>query len=103
MRFSIKFLDQFLLIFDRFGSHFGSQDGAKIDKKRCWKNDEKTMTTKMAKKSNTGAYDTVGPDDFGARGGGRRRGKPLLQGSWRKLEGRVGWMMEGSWKIELSG
>ena len=28
--------------FDQVGSHFGSQDGAKIDEKRCWKNDEKT-------------------------------------------------------------
>ena len=58
------------------------------------------MTTKMAKKSHPGAYDTVRPDGFGARGGGGRRGKPLLQGSWRKLEDRVEWMMEveGSWK-----
>ena len=54
------------------------------------------MTTKMAKKSKTGAYDTGFPGEPGARGGGRRRGKPLLQGSWRKLEDRVEWMMEGS-------
>ena len=47
------------------------------------------MTTKMAKKSNIGAYGGARPDDFGARGRGRRRGKPLLQ--------EVG----GSWKIEL--
>ncbi len=40
------------------------------------------MMTRMAKKSHTGDYDTARPDDFGARGGGRRRGKPLLQ-SWR--------------------
>ena len=74
--------------------------GAKMEpksiKKGCWKSDEKTVTTKMAKKSHPGAYEGARPDDFGARGGGRRRGKPLLQGSWRKLEGRVGWMMEGS-------
>ena len=57
----------------------GSQDGTKIDEKRCWKNDEKTMTTKIAKKSNIGAYGGVGPDGFGAQGGGRRRGKPLLK------------------------
>ena len=40
------------------------------------------MTTNIAKKSNAGAYGTVRPDDFGARGGGRRRGKPLLQTSF---------------------
>ena len=40
------------------------------------------MTTKMAKKSNIGAYGGVRPDGFGARGGGRRRGKPLLQTSF---------------------
>jgi len=45
-------------------------------------NDEKMMTTRIAKKSSTGAYEGARPDDFGARGGGRRRGKPLLQGSW---------------------
>ena len=54
------------------------------------------MTTKMAKKSKIGAYETFRHHDFGARGGGGRRGKPLLQGSWRKLEDRVEWMMEGS-------
>ena len=42
------------------------------------KNDGKTMTTKIVKKSNIGAYGKVRPDDFGARGGGRRRGKPPL-------------------------
>ncbi len=50
--------------------------------KMCWKNDEKMMMTRMAKKSHTGDYGWARPDDFGARGGGRRRGKPLLQ-SWR--------------------
>ena len=54
------------------------------------------MTTKIAKKSKIGDYGPARPDDFGARGGGGRRGKPLLQGSWRKLEDRVEWMMEGS-------
>ena len=41
----------------------------------------------MAIKSNLGAYETARPDDLGPRGGGRRRGKPLLQrigGSWKK-------------------
>ena len=52
------------------------------------------MMTRMAKKSHTGPYDRTRPDDFGARGGGRRRGKPLLQ-SWRmelKRIERVGGM-----------
>ena len=47
------------------------------------------MMTKVAKKSKIGDYDPTRPDDFGARGGGGRRGKPLLQGSWRKLEDQV--------------
>ena len=40
------------------------------------------MMTRIANKSHTGDYASAFPDDFGARGGGRRRGKPLLQ-SWR--------------------
>ena len=31
----------------------------------------------MEKKSHTGDYGMARPDDFGPRGGGRRRGKPL--------------------------
>jgi hypothetical protein len=52
------------------------------------------MMTRMAKKSHTGDYGGARPDDFGPRGGGRRRGKPLLQ-SWRmelKRIERVGGM-----------
>ena len=60
----------------------GTKMEQKSIKKTSWKNDEKTMTTKMAKKSNIGAYAGVRPDDFGARGGGRRRGKPLLKTSF---------------------
>ena len=44
------------------------------------------MTTKIAKKSKIGDYDGARPDDFGARGGGGERGKPFLQGNWRKLK-----------------
>ena len=62
-----------------FGAILGAKMELKSMKKRCWKNDEKTMTTKRAKKLNIGAYAGVRPDDFGARGGGRRRGKPLLK------------------------
>ena len=47
------------------------------------------MITRMAKKSHTGDYDHTRHHDFGARGGGGRRAKPLLQGSWRKLEDQV--------------
>jgi len=75
---------------------FWEADGARIDEKRCWENHEKTMTTKMAKKSNIGAYGCFRRHDFGARGGGGRRGKPLLQRSWRKLEDQV-----VSWKLKL--
>ena len=37
---------------------------------------------KMATRSHIGAYDTDRPDSFGARGGGRRRGKPSIQPGW---------------------
>ena len=37
------------------------------------------MTTRMAKKSDIDGYAPDRPDDFGPRGGGGRRGKPLLQ------------------------
>ena len=40
------------------------------------------MTTKIAKKSKIGGYEGACPDDFGARRGGRRSGKPLLQTSF---------------------
>ena len=56
------------------------------------------MTTKMAIKSHIGTYDLARRDDFGARGGGRRRGKPFLQRSWKvKLIGRwIEGLHEGS-------
>ena len=50
----------------------------KIDEKGCWKNHEKTMTTKMAKKSNPGEE---------VRGGVNHSSR------------EVG----GSWKVELDG
>ena len=79
-----------------FGAILGAKMEPKSMKKGVGKMMKKTMTTKMAKKSNIGAYEWIRHHDFGARGGGRRRGKPLPQGSWRKLEDRVEWMMEGS-------
>ena len=37
------------------------------------------MMTRIAKKLDIGGYECIRHHDFGARGGGRRRGKPLLQ------------------------
>ena len=59
---------------------------------------KKTMTTKMAKISTTGAYATLRTDDFGARGGGGRRGKPLLQGRWKEV-GKSSWKLEVGWGV----
>ena len=45
------------------------------------------MMTRMAKTSDIGEYECIRHHDFGARGGGRRRAKPLLQYSikdWMK-------------------
>ena len=62
------------------------------------------MTTKMAIKSNMGAYGTARPDDPEPRGGGGRRAKPLLQDKLGRkgLEGRVemGSWEERDWKEE---
>ena len=74
---SSKFFGQVLgSIFDEFLKDFGPVLGAKMHQNR-WKkvleNYDTTMTTKMAKKLNIRAYDALRPDDFGARGGGRRR------------------------------
>ena len=44
------------------------------------------MMTRMAKKLHTCDHGGARPDDFGAGGGGRRRGKPLLQ-RWRMEDG----------------
>ncbi len=58
----------------------------------------KMMMTRMAKKSHIGDYEGARPDDFGARGGGGRRGKPLLQSSRvddGAGKGRRSWRDEG--------
>ena len=39
-----------------------------------------------AKKSDIGGYGCARPLDFGAQGGGGRRAKPLLQGSWEERD-----------------
>ena len=65
-------------ILEGFSLQVGVQNRAKIDIKGCWKNDEKIMMTKIAKKLDIGDYGGDRPDDMEARGGGRRRGKPPL-------------------------
>jgi hypothetical protein len=60
-----KLLKEFLI---DFWSHFGSQDGGRINKKHVGKMIKKMMTTKMAKKSHPGIYEGARPDDFGAWG-----------------------------------
>jgi hypothetical protein len=62
-----------------FSLQIGVQNRSKIYVKGCWKNDEKMMMTRIAKKLDIGGDDGIRHHDFGARGGGRRRGKPLLQ------------------------
>ena len=52
------------------------------------------MMTRMAKQLDIDAYETIRHHRFGARGGGRRRAKPLLQYSkkhWMKELGDGCW------------
>ena len=89
--FQITLGIDFLWILERFGHQVGSQNGATIDIKGGWKNDEKMMMTRMAKKLDMGGYECENHPCPEPRGGGRRRAKPLLQGlgrmwSWRELE-----------------
>ena len=69
----------FSWILVRFWRQVGSQNGAKIDIKGGWKNDEKMMMTRMAKKLDIGGYEDIWHHGFEPRGGGGRRAKPLLQ------------------------
>ena len=73
----------------------GSQDGAEIDEKRCLKNNEKTMTTKMAKKLHADDHGAIWHHRFGVRGGGRggvnhssRHGSSVWKESWKE-DGRI--------------
>ena len=78
----------------RFWRQVGSQNGAKIDIKGGWKNDEKMMMTRIAKKLDIGGYGCKNHPCPKPRGGGRRRAKPLLR--YRKKD----WMKEledGCW------
>ena len=66
--FQIALEIDFQWILERFWCQVGSQNGAKIDIKGGWKNDEKMMMTRMAKKLDIGGYDCVrnhGPEPRG--------------------------------------
>ena len=69
-----------------FWGDLGLQNGAKIDIKGGWKNDVKMMMTRRALRSHMGESGWDCNLDFRAWGGGGRRGKPLLQGSWRRWD-----------------
>ena len=75
--FQIALGIDFQWILERFWCQVGSQNGVRIDIKGGWKNDEKMMMTKMAIRSHMGDDEWERHLGFGARGGGRRRGKPL--------------------------
>ena len=89
--FQITLGMDFLWILVEIWLQVGVQNGAKIDIKGGWKNDEKMMMARMAKKLDIGGYDPIWNLDFGAQGGGGRRAKPLLQDKLGRkgLEGRV--------------
>ena len=80
--FQITLGMDFLWILVEIWLQVGVQNGAKIDIKGGWKNDEKMMMARMAKKLDIGGYECVRNPCPDPRGGGRRRGKHLLQGSW---------------------
>ena len=104
--------DRFLWILERFWHQVGSQNGARIDIKGGWENDEKMMMTRIANKSDIGGYGCIRHHGFETRGGGRRRAKPLLQYSTKdwKTKRVEGWMLarksettcrpEGWWDYE---
>ena len=86
----VKTMD-FTLILERPWLQDEVQNGAKIDIKGGWKNDEKMMMARMAKKLDMGGYECKNYTCPKPRGGGRRRAKPLLQYSTKdwmeELEG----------------
>ena len=82
--FQITLGMDFLWILVEIWLQVGVQNGAKIDIKGGWKNDEKMMMARMALRSDMGDPRWVSHLDFRAWGGGGRRDKPLLQGSWRR-------------------
>ena len=88
--FQITLGMDFLWILVEIWLQVGVQNGAKIDIKGGWKNDEKITMARMAKKMDIGSYGCKNHPCPEPRGGGRRRAKPLLQGlgrMWKELEG----------------
>ena len=77
--FQITLGMDFLWILVEIWLQVGVQNGAKIDIKGGWKNDEKMMLTRIGEKLDFVGYDHIRHQDFGPWGGGGRRGKPLLQ------------------------
>ena len=77
--FQIALEIDFQWILERFWCQVGSQNGVRIDIKGGWKNDEKMMMARMAKKMDIGGYGCKNYPCPEPRGGGRRRAKPLLQ------------------------
>ena len=49
------------------------------------------MMAWMALRWHLGAHEGDIPLDFGAQGGGGRRAKPLLQGSWEERDWKESW------------
>ena len=92
--FQIALGIDFQWIWERFWCQVGRQNGAKIEIFGGWKNDIKNDDDQDVKKLEKGAYGTIRHHRFGARGGGRRRAKPLLQYSkkhWMKELGDGCW------------
>ena len=81
--FQITLGMDFLWILVEIWLQVGVQNGAKIDIKGGWKNHEKMMMARMAKKLDIGGYEAARHPCPEPRGGGRRRAKPLLQGLGR--------------------
>ena len=87
--FQITLGMDFLWILVEIWLQVGVQNGAKIDIKGGWKNDEKMMMTRMAKKLDIGGYDCARRP---VQSPGEGRAIPLLQRLgrmwiWKDLEG----------------
>ena len=72
--FQITLGMDFLWILVEIRLQVGVQNGAKIDIKGGWKNDEKTMMTRMALRSHISDPEWDLHLDTGARGGGKEEG-----------------------------
>ena len=84
--FQITLGIDFLWILVEIWLQVGVQNGAKIDIKGGWKNDEKMMMARMAKKLDIGDYGCARNLGPGAQGGGGRRANPPVQGSWEQRD-----------------